>query len=896
MSLGLGTRLGPYEIVAPLGAGGMGEVYRATDTKLNRDVAIKVLPAEVAGDPDRLARFRREAQLLASLNHPHIAAIHGLEESDGKPFLVLELVEGEDLSTRLARGAIPVEETLGIAKQIAEALEEAHEHGIVHRDLKPANIKLTPNEKVKVLDFGLAKAYSGDGGDASKPELSHSPTMTRQGTEAGMILGTAAYMSPEQARGKSVDKRADIWAFGVLLFEMLSGKRLFAGETVSDVLAGVLKTEIDFGTLPEPTPPAIRVLLRRCLERNPKNRLHDIADARLAVEDSLGGRSDAASASGGTAATPRSRQRAAWSQWLLGIALGGAALAILDRTLLKPAVPASSETLRLEVVPPEGTLSSGPFDLSPDGRSIVFVAANADRESALYERSLDSLEARKLPGTGGAALPFFSPDGRSVGFFADKKLQRIDLAGGPPRELAAVADPRGASWGSAGFIVFAADGGGPLFRIPEGGGETVAVTHLEPTREETSHRWPQFLPDGRHFLFLSRKPRAPRLAVEVGSVDGKERLKLVEADASARYAARKLFFQRRTTLFAQRFDMARGALLGEPQPVADGAWLDLTTDGLAAFAVATDGRLAYRRGGIATSRLTWLGRDGKTLRTVGEQALMSDPTLSPDERHILVSSQGQNQGSSNLLLLDDATSIGSIITRRDRDSSFAIFSPDGSRVLFADDRNGPFDLFELKVSEAGKDVPVLATPLWKYPETWSPDGRLVVYTEVDPSSRANLWVLPRTEDAKPFPFLATAAAESGARFSPDGRFLAYTSDESGREEVFVQPFPAIGAKWQVSAAGGFEAAWRGDGRELFYVATDARLMAVAVSASSSGLAFGVPRALFRIPLRHGMGATGRHYATSRDGQRFLALDWPSEATASPIVVVLGPLAAGASKP
>jgi serine/threonine protein kinase/Tol biopolymer transport system component len=886
----IGTKLGPYEVTAKLGAGGMGEVYRATDTKLDRDVAIKVLPPAFTADAERLARFEREAKLLASLNHSNIAHVYGfesatLDDASSVHFLAMELVEGEDLSERLKRGAIPVDEGLDIAKQIAEALEDAHEHGIVHRDLKPGNIKVTPDGRVKVLDFGLAKAYAAESPAGSDGDVSHSPTLARTGTQAGVILGTAAYMSPEQARGKSVDKRADIWAFGVVLYEMLAGRRLFEGETASDVLAGVLKTEIDFGKLPETTTPAIRELLRRCLERNPKNRLHDIADARLALEDCLGGRT--ADTLRGSAVTQPARQRAAWPQWLLGIALGGAALALLDRTLLRPAPPASSEALRLEVVPPEGTLSSGPFDLSLDGRAIVFVAANADRESALYLRTLDSLEARKMPGTEGATLPFFSPDGRSVGFFADKKLQRIDLSGGPPRELAPVSDPRGGTWGSAGFIVFAAEGGGPLSSISESGGQAGAVTQLDTGRKETSHRWPQFLPDGRHFVFMSRKPGTPRLAVEVGSIDGKERVKLVEADSSARYAAGKLFFQRQTTLFAQRIDLASPILLDAPQPVAEGVWLDFNTDGLVAFAVARDGRLAYRRGGLVTGRLTWLDRDGKPLRTVGEPALMDVPVLSPDERRILVTSQGQNQPNASLLLLDDATSIATSLTPRDRDSTSAIFSPDGSRVLFAEDRKGPFDLYELKVSEPGKDIPVLATPLWKYPETWSPDGRFVVYTEVDPSSRANLWVLPRTGDAKPFPLLATAAAESGARFSPDGRFLAYASDESGREEVFVQPFPATGAKWQVSAAGGSEAAWRGDGRELFYVGPDERLMAVAVSPSSPGLAFGVPRALFRIPRKHSMGVSGRTYAVARDGQRFLALEWPSEAVASPIVVALG---------
>jgi Tol biopolymer transport system component len=890
----IGTRLGPYEITAAIGAGGMGEVFRARDTKLNREVAIKVLPAELTEDRERVARFRREAQVLASLNHPNIAAIYGLEESGGVVALALELVEGEDLAERLKRGAIPVDEALAIAKQIAEGLEEAHEKGIVHRDLKPANVKVTKDGVVKVLDFGLAKAYESD---AAEGGVSQSPTMSRHMTQAGIILGTAAYMSPEQARGKPVDKRSDIWAFGVVLYEMLSGKRLFDGETVSDVLAAVLTREPSWAALPATTSASTRRLLRQCLERNPKNRLHAIADARLALEDTLAGRADDASASGAAAATQKLRQRAAWWQWLFGVALGAGALAILERTLLAPPVSAPAETLRLEVLPPEGTVSSGPFDLAPDGSLLVFVATDSEGASALYLRALDTLEARKLPGTEGATLPFFSPDGRSVGFFADKKLQRIDLAGGPPRALAPVSDPRGGSWGSAGFIVFAPDGGGPLFRIQESGGEPVAVTRLDPAQQETSHRWPQFLPDGSQFIFLSRKPGEPRLALELDSVNGKERLRLVEADSSARYAEGQLFFQRRTTLFTQRFDAARGALLDEPQPVAEDAWLDPDTDGLAAFAVAGDGRLAYRRGGIAFGQLTWLGRDGKTLRTVGEPGVISAPILSPDEGHILVSgSQGRSQGNASLLLVDDTSSIGTSLTPRERGASIAIFSPDGSRVLFADDRNGPFDLYELKVSEPGRDVLVLATPLWKYPESWSPDGRFVLYTEVDPASRANLWILPRTGDAKPFPLVATAAAESGARFSPDGRFLAYASDESGREEVFVQPFPATGVKWQVSSAGGFEAAWRGDGRELFYVASDARLMAVAVAPSSSGLAFGVPRALFRISSKHDIGTSDRSYALSHDGQRFLVLEWPGKATASSIVVVLGPSAQGASKP
>jgi Tol biopolymer transport system component len=900
-----GQRLGPYEITAKLGEGGMGEVYRATDTKLKRDVAIKVLPAAFTEDKERLARFEREAQLLAQLHHPSIASIFGLEESSGTRALVMELVEGPTLAERLEQAPLPLNEALAIAVQIAQALEAAHDKGIVHRDLKPQNIKASGEGSVKVLDFGLAKAMDPTAGSPSAADLARSPTLLNsptltavQGTQLGVILGTAAYMAPEQARGAAVDKRADIWAFGVVLYEMLVGRTLFAADTVTDTLAGVLKSEIDFSQLPASTPPAIRRLLRRCLERNPKNRLHDIADARLVLEDTLAGREPESSAPLGAVTQAPPSWRNLWLRPLIGLALGAAGFAIVERTLLKPVKPPFPETMRVALLPPEGTLSSGPFDLSLDGRMVVFSAVGADGVGALYVRALDSLEARRLPGTEGAEVPFFSPDGRSVAFFGDKKLRRIDLAGGPPRDLAAVSDPRGGSWGSAGVIVYAPDSGGPLFRIAANGGVSTAVTQLDPARAETAHRWPQFLPDGVHFVFMSRKPTSPRLALEVGSIDSGERRKLTEADSSARYAAGTLFFQRKTTLFGQRFDLATWSLLGDPQPLAEQAWINPDTDGLVAFAVASDGRLAYRRGGIAETQLAWLTRDGRRERTVGEAGSRVNPLLSPDERRILVSGSGQGQVLENspLVLIDDASSIETRLTSPERDASTALFSPDGSRVLFSDDRNGPFDLFELKVDEPGKDVAVLTSPHWKYPESWSSDGRFVVYTEVDPEKRGDLWVLPRTGNAKPYPFLATAAAESGARFSPDGRFLAYVSDESGREEVYVQPFPANSVKWKVSAAGGFGAAWRGDGRELFYISTAFQMMSVTVTPTASGLAFGLPQVLFRVPVRRTVGASGRDYSVSRNGQRFLVFERLGDSEASPIVMVLEAAGKAESKP
>ena len=506
-SLLIGQTFGPYRITAALGAGGMGEVYRAIDTKLGRDVAIKVLPTELARDAERLARFEREAKLLASLNHPNIAHVYGFESAtlpDGSVvhFLAMELVPGEDLSERLRRGAIPAEEALAIARQMAEGLEEAHDGGIVHRDLKPANVKLTPDGKVKVLDFGLAKASAVEAAAGSGADLSQSPTLARTGTQAGLILGTAAYMSPEQARGKPVDKRSDIWAFGVVLYEMLSGQRLFAGETVSDVLAGVLKTEIDLGKLEPSTPPSVRRLLRSCLERNPKNRLHDIADARLALDEALTGKDDVVSA----VAVPVPRRPLVW---LVGAgALGvGLALGWLLTRGLPPGDAGRNEAplhVEFKITAPAGTSLVSGLALSPDGQKLAFVAQGEEEGSALWIRTLAGTEAKMLPGTTGARYPFWSPDGRRIGFFAQNRIKVTDLLGGETRAVAETGvtqDMRGGAWGATDVIVFTPSAVGSLYKVPVRGGKAEAATRIAEGSATGTHRWPSFLPDGKRFLF-----------------------------------------------------------------------------------------------------------------------------------------------------------------------------------------------------------------------------------------------------------------------------------------------------------------------------------------------------------------------------------------------------------
>jgi len=851
----IGRTLAHYRITAAIGAGGMGEVYRASDTTLGRDVALKRLPEAFASDPERLARFEREARLLASLNHPNIAHVYGFEAAvlnDGSKarVLVMELVEGEDLAERLKRGPIPLDEALAIARQIAEALEEAHDKGIVHRDLKPANIKLAPDGKVKVLDFGLAKALAGDAAGGSTPELSQSPTLAHTGTAAGLILGTAAYMSPEQARGKAVDKKADIWAFGVVLWEMLTGRKLFEGETVSDVLAAVLKTVPELDLLPTGVPPRVRRLLGRCLQKDPKQRLHDIADARI----ELGEQEEVTRVAAGVAPPRGSAPLLPWAVAALAIAASAGWALFGSRQGASP-----PRALRVAVLPPTGTVSSGPIELSLDGRQLVFTAAGADGRARLYVRSLDSLELRALPGTEGAQAPFFSPDGRSVGFFAERKLKRIDLAGGP------------------------------LFLVPASGGDSVPVTTLDASIQESTHRWPRFLPDGKHFLFMSRKTQPPgRLAVEVGSVDGRSRTRLAESSSGGAFAGGRIYFVREATLLTQAFDERTLAVSGEPVAVVEDVWRDASTDGLTAFSVAEDGTVAYRRGGLARSQLTWLDREGQRLGTVGPQAIIVGLSMSSDGRRALVAITDPARDLDGLFILDAATGMTTRVTFGSDNQTSGIYSPDGRSVVFARDSKGPFDLYRQEIGAPGDASPLVVSEVWKFPESWSRDGRFVSYTQSEPGKPRDIWILPMTGEARPFAFAQAPAEEWGAAFSPDGRFLAYVSDESGSPEVLVRAFPASPARWQVSTSGGTEPLWRGDGKELFYLDPERSLVAVPITLTAQGAEPGSGRPLFRMPgLRSQTQWVNNTYQVTADGERFLANVLIGQAESSPIVLQTG---------
>ena len=880
-----GVRVGPYEVLAELGAGGMGEVYRARDAKLGRDVAIKILPLIFTSDPERLARFEREARMLAALNHPHIGAIYGVEENDSIRALVLELVEGPTLADRLATGPIPVHEALGIARQIADALEAAHGKGIIHRDLKPANIKITPDGTVKVLDFGLAKALAPDAASATPGDPSKSPTITMGGTRQGMILGTSAYMSPEQARGLAVDKRADIWAFGCVLYEMLTGTRAFIGEDVSETLAAVIKGEPDWTAMPIDTSAGVRGLVRRCLQKDSKERLHDISDARIEIQEALA-KSDLDVTTAPSPAPVRRRERVAWT--LLAVATLALVALIVSGTLyVRRAAPEPVMT-RLDVITAP-TSDASSFALSPDGRQLVFVA-KGEKGSRLWVRPLDQVNAQPLTGTDGASFPFWAPDGRAVGFFADGKLKRSDLIGGAVQVLADAPAPRGGAWNPDGIIVFAPTGVDPLMRVGAMGGAVTSVTRL--AAGQASHRWPQFLPDGRRFLFLAALGLPQTRGVYVGSLEGREPTRVMPVETAAVYAPPGyLLLVSQGVLVAYAFDATRATVSGEPIPVAQAVGTD---DGTfhSAFSVSGSGVLAHRAGTGSRRQLVWVDRTGRLVGSVGQpdEDIPAAPALAPDGQRVALARLVQ--GNIDVWLTEATRDVASRFTFDAAIDNSPLWSPDGSQIVFRSSRKGVHDLFLKPASATADEQPLLVTSDGKSPLDWSRDGRFLLYSTQAPKTASDLWVLPMMGERKPFAILRSSFDEIEGQFSPDGQWLAYASDESGHYEIYVQTFPEAGGKWQVSAGGGVQPRWKRDSRELYYVASDAQLMGVPIrlAPDTHALAAGAPFTLFQTRLATGVniataGFQARaQYAVAPDG-RFLMNITADEAVTSPITIV-----------
>jgi len=866
MTLTVGTQLGLLEIIGLLGKGGMGEVYRARDLKLKREVAIKTLPDEFSRDPERLTRFQREAEALAALNHPNIAQIYGLEETGPTRCIVMELVQGDSIQDRLTRGAIPVDETLTIAKQIAEGLEAAHERGIIHRDLKPANIKITPDGRVKILDFGLAKPVK----DPQAATLSNSPTSISS-VVPGAIMGTAAYMSPELVNGNDAQRVADIWAFGCVVYEMLTGRVVFAGETVGEIMGSIFKAEPEWNRLPRNVPDSIRRLLRRCLEKDPKERLQHIGDARIEIRDAQDGTSAAF-------VTIDNRRR----HWLYALVAAIVAAVATWLVVSSRPLPTPGE-VRFEITTPQ-TADPTSLAVSPDGRMVVFQASPDDRPR-LWLRTLDSVSNRTLPGTEGGFFPFWSPDSQSIGFFTDGMLKRIDINSGLVRNIAIAPNPLGGAWGRDGVIIFTPNATGPIFRVSETGGEQVPITKI--AAQQSDHSFPQFLPDGRRFFFFVRGT-SENPGVYIGQIDGDTTRRLIDADSTATLTSTgHLLFVRRNILFAQAFNLAQESVSGDPSPIAEGIFVQ-RFDRVAVSASAA-GPIVFRAGATSVKRrFIWFDRSGKEIRVLGDvdTSNINVPSLSRDGNRLIV--QRTVDGNMDSWLFDMVRGLFTRFTTDPASDGGGIWSPDGNRVVFNSSRTGVYDLYEKPANGFGDDKLILATTQNKMPTDWSPDGRFILYRSPDLRTGFDLWILPMDGDRKPFPFLRTPFEERDGQFSPDGNWIAYQSNESGRVEVYVRPFPGPGESQSISTNGGAQARWRADGKELFYIALDGKLMAVPIRIRPDGKSLDADVAvpLFGTQIGGALQLQSRQqYVVARDGQQFL-MNTIVEETSIPITVIV----------
>ena len=890
MTIDAGTKLGRYQIRSKLGEGGMGEVYRARDEKLNRDVAIKILPVAFSRDPERLLRFEQEAQAAGALNHPNILSVYDVNTHDGAPYVVSELLEGESLRDRMAGVALPQRKAIEYALQIAHGLAAAHEKGIVHRDLKPDNLFITRDDRVKILDFGLAKLVQAADENKAQTDV---PTR-KVHTDPGTVIGTVGYMSPEQVRGQPVDHRSDIFSFGAVLYEMLSGRRAFRGDSAVESLNAILKDDPpDLAESSAKMNPALEMIVRRCLEKKPERRFHSTDDLGFALA-ALTASSDSSVKTMTVPAVTQNKSGAGRfgllrNQWL-GWGVAGASVLALGLAWVYFARPSTfdARVMRLSILPPEkATLMAGQAPtVSPDGTHLVFVVTDASGRTVLYLRALDSLAAQPLTGTDGGILPFWSPNSREIGFFAGGKLKKIDIAGGQPVTLADAPVPRGGSWNQDGVIIFTPAPPAPTLRISASGGEPTPLSVVDVPNGLFPRSFPQFLPDGRHYLFLiggSRKMGSR--FVMIGSLDSGETKTVLTNDFTAVYAKPGyLLFRREAKLMAQKFDADRLELSGDPFPVAEQIGFDgLTFQTL--VSASDQGVLAYQSLGAGKTQLVWFDREGKRPGVAGTPGDYSDLSLSPDDKRLAFFQVDPDTGNADIWLMDLASGAPSRFTFDPAVDFTPVWSPDGERIVFASLREGAPNLFQKMANGSGQEDSLYKSPLAKLPSDWSTDGRFILCGTVDPKTRWDLWVLS-VADHRWESFLQTPYNESRPKLSPNGRWIAYESDESGKKEIYVQSFPASGAKWQISVSGGSQPRWRRDGKELFFLGGDRKVTAVEVNTDAPTLAHGAPRALFETRISKGEDRPGNQYVVTSDGQRLLVNTVAEEGAYTPINVVL----------
>jgi Tol biopolymer transport system component len=863
----------------------MGEVYKGRDTRLDRHVAIKVLPPHLSSNPDFRLRFEREAKVISGFNHPNICTLHDIGKDGEVDFLVMELCDGETLADRLARGPLPLDQLLKYGSQIAEALDRAHRNGIVHRDLKPGNIMITKGG-AKLLDFGLAKPnpLTAGGSGQWNSSIADGATQQKPLTAEGAIVGTFQYMAPEQLEGKDADARSDIFAFGAILYEMATGRRAFDGKTKASLIASILDRQPPPISEVQPlTPPALERTIRTALEKDPDDRWQTAHDLLLQLRWIAEAGSQAGVAAP-VVARRRRREGLAWT--LAALSLLGA---VILGTMLLIRLREPKVTRWTSIAPPVDAIfqmdgdNAASLTISPDGKMITFAGVDGEGRTSIWLRSLDSPEARSIPGTHNGSYPFWSPDSRHIAFFAEGKLKRIDVRGGPPLTICDVqVNPRSGSWNRDDVIIFSPTSLSPVHRVSAAGGKPEPVTKLDEKTRESTHRWASFLPDQKHFLYMagshSAGTRSEQNAIFAGSLDGKTRKLIVHARSNVRYANGHLLYLRDGVLMAHPFDPDALALKGDPVPLIPAvqhqvSWFHGT------FSVSEEGTLVYRTGLLdPRERAVWTDRAGTEIGVAADPANYFEVSIAPDGKRFASVIEDSSAGTSDVWIHDPQRKSGIRLTM-DRNSEYSpVWSPDGSTIAFARDQNNSGVIFLKPTSGRGAEARLVDTPTNKTVTDWSEDGRFLAYDDYQPGKNGNVLIVPMTGDRKPFEFLASEFAEGSLRFSPDGRWAAYVSDETGRPEVFVTPFPEGGVKWQISEKGGIAVWWTNGGREIMFASGTDGLFAVEVSISGDDFQTGPPRLLFRDETATGGDA-------SPDGQRLLLLRRPREATNAAVTLV-----------